>query len=211
MQPSSHLSPDVLSAYILGRLPWERFTEVQGHLDTCNDCKGQLRSLEHASDSFVALMRGPLPDPTKDGPVARPDRACPALARRHREARAATGPRGVAGLEVVKELAAGGLGIVYLARNPGLDHREQAVKLLLPEHRGNVDLLARFQREKRAIARIKDKQHVVEIFDAGRDETEGPYLVMEYLDGESLKQLIARHGPLPIAEACELVRRQRWA
>jgi serine/threonine protein kinase len=182
MRTSNHLSRDELSAYVLGRLPWEHLADVERHLAACDECECQVDSLNRSSDSFIALLRG-----LQVGDGLRPVPKC------------------VAGLEIIKELAHGGLGFVYLAHHPGLDRR-QAVKLLLPEHRGNGDLVARFQREKRAIAQIKDKLHIVEIFDAGCDASEGPYLVMEYLDGASLKQLVSRHGPLPPAEACELVR-----
>jgi serine/threonine protein kinase len=202
MGSSSHFSPDMLSAYALGRLPWGQFAAVEGHLDGCSDCQGQLQALEDASDSFIGLLHGLAPEPARDAAVARlitraqqlPEQASRPL------------PKRVAGLEIVRELAAGGLGVVYLARNPGLDHREQAVKLLLPKFRGDAGFLARFQREKRAIACIKDKQHVVEIFDAGSDASVGPYLVMEHLDGVSLKHMVSMHGALPVAEACELAR-----
>src|SRR5204862_13810 len=65
-------------------------------------------------------------------------------------------------------------------------------------------MLARFRREVQAVGALRH-DHVIRAHDAGAD-AEGPYLVMEYLDGEPLSRLLARRGPLPVGEACELVR-----
>jgi hypothetical protein len=169
MQTSKHLSRDELSAYVLGRLPWEHVADVESHLDACDECERQVASLDRSSDRFVGMLRG-LPVGVGLGQV----------------------PKSVAGLEIIEELAHGGLGVVYLAHHPGLG-RHQAVKLLLPDHRGNVDLVARFQREKRAIAQLKDKQHIVEIFDAGCDPAQGSYLV----DGVS-RRCLSESAVVPV-------------
>ncbi len=197
MPSATHLTPEVLTAYILGRLAWEQFASVEGHLDNCPDCQRRAVTMDSASDSFIALLRQPGPSTaTASAPPPLPGNA---------EKLSGPLPKRVAGFEIVRELAHGGLGVVYLAKHPDLA-REQAVKLLLPKHRDDTGLLARFRREKWAIARMEDKQHVVEIFDAGVDNEFGPYLAMQYLKGESLNTVMARRGPLPEGEACELVR-----
>src|SRR5207247_1814681 len=108
----------------------------------------------------------------------------------------------VAGHELLEELARGGLGIVYLARHPLLNDL-RAIKR--PRAREGLDrdvVLARFRREVQAVGALRH-DHIVRAHDAGADE-EGPYLVMEYLDGEALSRLGRRR--LPVAQACELVR-----
>ncbi len=110
----------------------------------------------------------------------------------------------VAGHELRRELARGGLGVVYLGYHT---HLEDYRAIKRPQARDGVDrdmLLARFRREVQSMGGISS-QHVIRAFDAGVD-ADGPYLVMEYLDGESLSGLVARHSLLPVPEACEIIR-----
>ena len=110
----------------------------------------------------------------------------------------------VAGHELQRELARGGLGVVYLAYHPLLlDFR--AIKR--PQLRPGLDrdiVLARFRKEEQAVGSLRH-DHVIRAHDAGAD-ADGPYLVMEFLDGASFNGLVKRHGPLPAPEACALVR-----
>jgi WD40 repeat protein/tRNA A-37 threonylcarbamoyl transferase component Bud32 len=113
-------------------------------------------------------------------------------------------PRIMAGHELVRELAHGGLGVVYLGRHPVL-HDLRAIKR--PRTREGLEcetMLARFRREVQIVGSLRH-DHIVRAHDAGVDG-EGPYLVMEYLEGESLHQLLMRHGRLNYTEVCELVR-----
>ncbi|WP_437303085.1 protein kinase domain-containing protein [Sorangium sp. So ce388] len=90
----------------------------------------------------------------------------------------------------------GGMGCVYEARQ--LDTGEQvAVKLISGQkRRESATALGRFQREARAAAGV-ETPHIVRVRDAGTDPATGaPYLVMEYLDGEDLGELLHRLGPL---------------
>ncbi len=110
----------------------------------------------------------------------------------------------VAGHTLVRELARGGLGVVYLAHHDMIgDYR--AIKRPLSDGGFDRDvLLARFRREVQAVGALRD-EHIARTFDAGID-AHGPYLVMEHLDGMSLAGLVARHRKLPSAEACEMIR-----
>ena len=111
--------------------------------------------------------------------------------------------------EVIRLLGQGGMGAVYEARHLGTGRRV-AVKLIVAEAllRGG-DIVARFQREARASGAI-DSQHVVQVLDTGLDPTtQSPYMVMEFLSGEDLQQVINRVGALPpelvlriMAQAC---------
>jgi tRNA A-37 threonylcarbamoyl transferase component Bud32 len=99
-------------------------------------------------------------------------------------------------------LGEGGMGTVVLATHVGLDQRV-AIKFLLPEALKNKDSVERFLREAKVAARVRS-DHVARVHDVGTLEGGVPYIVMEYLEGSDLGGLIARHGSLPIEEACEI-------
>lgn len=98
-------------------------------------------------------------------------------------------------------LGRGGMGAVYLAEHLDL-HRKVALKVLAPA-RGEDQRLAteRFLREARAAAAL-DHPNIVRIFDVAR-HNDAPYLVMEYVEGETLQQTIDRDGRIPYEMAAE--------
>ena len=105
--------------------------------------------------------------------------------------------------ELLAKLGQGGMGAVYKARQTRLD-KIVALKVL-PKHRtGDPQAIARFEREMKAIGGLTHA-NIVQAFDA-RDIEGTTVLVMEYVEGLDLSQLIRRQGRLPIADACELVR-----
>ncbi len=83
-------------------------------------------------------------------------------------------------------------------------HLDQPVALKLPrgEIIANADALARFTREAKAAAQLKS-EYVARVLDAGVAEDGSPYMVMEYLEGHSLAQLLELHGRLEIESAAE--------
>ncbi len=102
--------------------------------------------------------------------------------------------------EVVSPLGAGGMGEVWKARDTKLD-RLVAVKVLPASLSGDADALARFEREAKAVAALSHPS-ILAIHDFGRDG-ETSYAVMELLEGETLRQRVAR-GALSPARAAEL-------
>jgi eukaryotic-like serine/threonine-protein kinase len=106
--------------------------------------------------------------------------------------------------QILRQLGVGAMGEVYLAEHRHLK-RKAAVKLLAPEIVGRPDLLERFFLEARATSAI-DHPGIVQIFDCELDATGRPYIVMEYLDGETLAATLARRGPLPPATVARLAR-----
>lgn len=99
-------------------------------------------------------------------------------------------------------LGQGGMGAVYLARDTTLD-RPVAVKVINPDVAGNATLRERFLQEARTVARLRHP-HIVPVFAAG--ETAGMlYFVMEYVPGESLRDLLAREGRVPGARAGQIL------
>src|ERR1700722_19797677 len=98
--------------------------------------------------------------------------------------------------EIQSLLGAGGMGEVYRARDTRLD-RTVAVKILGPGLAGTPEVRQRFEREARAVSSL-NHPHICALYDIGnQDGIE--YLVMEYLEGETLAARIAK-GPLPCAE-----------
>ena len=84
---------------------------------------------------------------------------------------------------------------VDLARDVELD-RDVALKRLAENLSRDDDLRARFQREARLAARLAHP-NVVRVYDVGEDDEGRPFIAMEYVDGETLAELVARRGPLP--------------
>ncbi len=101
-----------------------------------------------------------------------------------------------------EKLGEGGMGAVYKAVQTKLD-KVVALKILAKGRIEDQEAIARFEREMKAVGRL-DHPNIVQAHDAR--EIEGTsVLVMEYVDGMDLNELIRRTGPLPVADACELI------
>uniref|UniRef100_Q01TY9 Serine/threonine protein kinase n=1 Tax=Solibacter usitatus (strain Ellin6076) TaxID=234267 RepID=Q01TY9_SOLUE len=99
--------------------------------------------------------------------------------------------------EIISPAGAGGMGEVYRARDTRLD-RTVAVKVLASNLTARPDVLQRFEREARAVSTL-NHPNICTLHDVGTDNGT-PYLVMEYVEGETLADRLER-GPLPLAEA----------
>ena len=95
--------------------------------------------------------------------------------------------------EILSPLGAGGMGEVYKARDTRLD-RTVAIKVLPPHLSSSEEMRQRFEREAKTISQITHP-HICALYDVGREGDTG-FLVMEYLEGESLADRLAK-GPLP--------------
>jgi eukaryotic-like serine/threonine-protein kinase len=101
-------------------------------------------------------------------------------------------------------IGAGGMGEVYLAEHRLLK-RPCALKMIRPDRSGDPRALERFEHEVRATAGLS-APNIVEVYDYGRTEDGTFFYVMEYLQGMSLEDLVARHGPLPPGRVIYLLR-----
>jgi len=95
----------------------------------------------------------------------------------------------------------GGMGVVYAAQHLVLRQRV-AVKVLLPDAATSEMVIERFAREAQAAARIQS-QHVARVMDAGSTDTGAPFLIMEYLEGCDLEELLQVEGPLPLTDVVD--------
>lgn len=105
--------------------------------------------------------------------------------------------------QLLRELGSGGMGTVYHAIHRKLD-REVALKVLSAAATQNPDLVARFEREMKAVGKL-NHANIVTAHDAG--EVDGVhYLAMELVKGSNMEELVKQRGPLPTEEACEVIR-----
>jgi hypothetical protein len=188
---------------------WQRF---EGHLDTCAACQGRLDCLDLDPGDVLRLARQ-VGDPSM---VPADPTLIQVLKQMHQMRLPLSadmdGPANLqflspadrAGLlgklgayEVQEVIGQGGMGIVLKAFEPAL-HRHVAIKVLSPALAGSATARLRFTREAKAAAAVSH-DHVVVVH--GVHEKDGlPYLVMEYIAGESLQQRIDRSGPLELTE-----------
>lgn len=99
---------------------------------------------------------------------------------------------------IERVLGKGGMGVVVAALHLELGGLF-AIKFLLPSTLGLPEAIERFLREARAAARLRG-EHVARVHDVGRMENGAPYMVLEYLDGCDLKEIVKKQGPLSVEE-----------
>ncbi|HEY8944346.1 MAG TPA: serine/threonine-protein kinase, partial [Polyangiaceae bacterium] len=100
-------------------------------------------------------------------------------------------------------LGQGGMGSVWAGRHLTLN-KAVAIKFIHPRLAASEEVLRRFDNEAKAAARIQSR-HAVSVFDHGVTDTGQPYIVMEYLEGESLERKIRRTGKLPFLEVASII------
>jgi tRNA A-37 threonylcarbamoyl transferase component Bud32 len=102
-----------------------------------------------------------------------------------------------------RKLGAGGMGEVYLAEHQMMK-RPCAVKLIRPEKTGDPRMLARFEREVRATAKLSH-WNSIDIYDYGRTADGTFYYVMEFLPGHNVGEIVQEYGPIPAARTIYLM------
>src|SRR6187401_492887 len=100
---------------------------------------------------------------------------------------------------IVRLIGEGGMGAVYEGENTRI-RRRVAIKVLHGNVAGMADAVARFEREAQAAGRI-GSEHIVEVLDLGDLPSGDRYMVMEFMDGDSLSQRIRQRGRLTPGEA----------
>jgi tetratricopeptide (TPR) repeat protein len=186
VQPTAHAEPDALEDAWIAFLEEYEDALRRGEADTPREWllgpAQPPRQLRERLAELYWLYRG------GDGGVAS------ALA-------ASSSPPVVPGYEIQAELAHGGMGVVYKARQLGAD-REVALKMIREGAYAGPEEVDRFRREPQAIARLQHP-HIVQVYEVG--EHEGRlYFSMEYVGGGSLDKKLAEK-PLPVQEAARLV------
>ena len=105
-------------------------------------------------------------------------------------------PEKIGNFEVLRQIGTGGMGAVYLARDPELD-RQIAIKVIREEVH-DQEVLDRFFREARAAAALRHA-NIITVFASG-EENHRPYIAMEYIEGESFADIIKQRRELPLKD-----------
>ncbi len=174
---------------------------ISTHLDECEKCLAIYTELESGFAPVAKVASDDTLNRDSDN-VVNSVRKYIASQLSQNPQQPAGAPGRIRDYELLEELGAGGMGVVYRARHTRL---EQTVALkLLPEHRNpSPQHLARFDRETKAIGRLIHP-NIVRATDAG--ECDGRmFLAMEFVDGLNLDQLLRQQHPLPIAAIASIV------
>ena len=105
-------------------------------------------------------------------------------------------PSKIGNFEVIKQIGAGGMGAVYLGRDAELN-RQVAIKVIREEVH-DQEVLDRFFREARAAAALRHP-NIITIYASGQHDHQ-PYIAMEFIDGESMADIIRKRKQLTLAE-----------
>ncbi len=104
--------------------------------------------------------------------------------------------------EIIKSIGEGGMANVYLANDTILD-REVAVKVLRGDLSTDEKFIRRFQREALSVSNLSHP-NIVEVYDVGEEDGQY-YIVMEYIEGKTLKQLLNKRGALTLPEVIDIM------
>jgi WD40 repeat protein/serine/threonine protein kinase len=108
----------------------------------------------------------------------------------------------IKGYELQERIGAGGFGAVYRAHQSTVG-REVAMKIILPDHANQPEFIRRFESEAQLIARL-EHPYIVPLYDFWRDP-EGAYLIMRWLRGGSLSDLLHQQGALTLEETVQIL------
>jgi serine/threonine protein kinase len=194
-----------LLAFSIGKVPEDVQQAITDHLDGCPRCLTELQALDDRSDYLIADLRKPvLADLSSEAVCQRVLGQFDTKDDAPRTTGVADGePKQWGDYRILEKLGQGGMGTVYKAVHTRLG-KIVAVKVLAPERVRSPSAVARFEREMKAVGGL-EHPNLVRALDA-REENGEHLLVMEYLEGSDLAKLVRRHGPLPVADACEIVR-----
>ena len=196
---SFHPDDRTLGDYGLGKLDDELATTINAHLEACPDCRRRVAGL--TSDSFLGRLQDARKPSDRGGslgggtlsflqgrapsPPPSTDTLPPGLAD-HQD------------YEIRRELGRGGMGVVYLAHNTMMG-RDEVLKVMGRQIMDRPAVLERFQREIRAVARLRHP-NIVAAYTAFRIEG-GLVFAMEYVEGLDLSRLVRTKGPLAVTHA----------
>ncbi|MCL4202843.1 MAG: serine/threonine protein kinase [Pirellulaceae bacterium] len=207
-----HPPKEQLVGFALGTLDSSEAERIADHLDRCRDCCNTMVGLQ--DDTFLGLVRESPPPGPPSGELGGKAAVAPASPTMD----AVAGPSGARSdgreqlppalrqhprYEILALIGRGGMGDVYKAQHRVMN-RPVALKVIRPELVRSDAAVKRFQREVQAAARL----HHANIVTAHDAEQAGSlhFLVMEFVEGVNLDEVIRRRGALPVAEACEIIR-----
>jgi len=200
-------SPEQLRRLLTHELAAEDYPALEAHLEKCAPCQNALEDLTRAEPTrrLGAPADGGELESTCLAFLDRCKEEPPATVRQSAcasdTARLAAPPPDIPGYELLGELGHGGMGVVYRARHVRLN-RLVALKMIRAGAHASPALLARFHVEAEALASVQHP-NIVQVFEVGAHDG-CPYLAMEFVNGGSLRELLAHQSP-PARAAAELV------
>lgn len=210
-----HPPKEQLVAFGLGKLNPEDGTEIESHLDACAECYETM--LELQDDTFVALVKKSPPpavseDTDADASIAEPSHTAfqPTVLESDDgltlSGEAADLPRELQEhnrYRILDRIGHGGMGDVYKAEHMVMN-RPVALKVIKPELVRHESAIKRFHREVQAAARLHHP-NIVTAHDA-EQAGNSHFLVMEFVDGVNLDEVLKDRGPLLVEEVCDAIR-----
>ena len=207
MSANSLVHPDKerLIAFGLGKLDLDDAVDIETHLNECDDCCDTLLSLK--DDTFIGLVRE-----SADSVLDRPVQGCDSISTTTAPFPSQTAgaldlvPRELAAhprYQVLELIGKGGMGLVFKAEHK-LMNRTAALKVINPKLISDEEAVRRFRREVQAAARLAHP-NIVAAYDA-EQAGDVHFLVIEYVDGINLSEVIAQTGALEISKACDYVK-----
>lgn len=201
------------TAFALGELSSERLEVLARHLEACSHCSEALESLDDRRDelmerlsAFDAPLAGELSEPSQELLDAAREVVLESVPRvdvgQQLEQRLEEGACHVARFTLRRSIGAGSFGRVFLAHDTELD-RDVALKICRWTDLEDDQEKERFLHEARSAARL-EHEAIVTLYETGTTDDGVPFLVCEYVEGETLSDRLAR-GPLVADEAARLI------
>ncbi|HEY3805343.1 MAG TPA: serine/threonine-protein kinase [Kofleriaceae bacterium] len=187
---------NALAELVQGLLDEPRAHELLAHLDGCTSCRQIVSDVGRASYVVQRVANGAEPNDTEL--AFAPPRATGA-----EHTAPAVGTVLAGKYRVERELGRGGMGVVMAARHVSLG-KLVALKLMRPDLALDPMATQRFVREARAASLLRS-EHIARVIDLDTLDDGAPYIAMEYLEGEDLGRLLARHGRVTARDAATYV------
>lgn len=191
----THPSPTDLHAYGLGQLPPDEATAIERHISECEPCCETIADLSSA-DTFIELLQSAEEEPNAQtvdhqlGSTTQNSAGVPEPLAEHSR------------YEIARLIGKGGMGDVYEARHRMME-RTVALKIIKQELMRKPEAVDRFHREVKAAAQLAHP-NVVTAHDA-EQAGNNHFMVMEFVDGVDLSQMVKDQGALPVADACAYI------
>jgi serine/threonine protein kinase/HEAT repeat protein len=201
-----HPTPQELTAFGLGKLPERAAAVVAAHLESCPACRQAVAGV--SADSFLNKVRDAKQDKTllppnsaqpQNAPSSAGQPVIPVVPCPNVPPELASHTKYL----ILRELGRGGMGVVYQARQTMMN-RQVVIKVVNRSLLDRPDSLERFRREVQAAAQLSHR-NIVTAYDA-EQAGELHMLVMEFVPGQSLAEVLEKKGPLPVAHACHYMR-----
>jgi serine/threonine protein kinase len=199
---------EILRLFDAGRISDEaQFSEIASHIDSCAHCLGQLDRVQQDTEDAVIPRqkvdadRNAQPDPFESEPECARAVALVEALPRHRNATAL--PDAIGAYRIVDILGHGGMGVAYKAWHQHLKRRV-VLKLIGHLHSASAQYQGQFAIEQEIIGKL-NHPNIATAYDAGvHDET--PFLVLEYVEGLTLQEMLRLEESFSVESACSIVR-----